>query len=86
VQGYRKLKNIDRDPRVAVSVLDRDDPSTYYSVAGTVITTDTEAGRASVEELSLKYTGQPYRAYAAGNQTRVLLAIRVDRILHAPWH
>ena len=84
VEGYRKLKNIERDPRVAVSVLDRDDSSTYYSVAGTVIATDTEAGRAGIEELSRKYTGKPYRSYAGGNQIRVLLTIRIDRILHAP--
>ncbi len=42
VQGFRKLKNVGRDPRVAVSILDRDDPANYYSLAGTVISTDTE--------------------------------------------
>ena len=85
VQGYRKLTNIERDPRVAISVLDRDDPSTYYSVQGTVIDMDTEHGAESIESLSQKYTGGPYRQYGGRQAVRVLLTIRVDRIVHAPW-
>jgi PPOX class probable F420-dependent enzyme len=86
VQGFRKLKNIGRDPRVAVSILDRDDPSTYYSLAGTVISTDTEGAAEHIERLSHKYTGGPYPNYSGQPQVRVILTIRVDRIVHAPWH
>jgi PPOX class probable F420-dependent enzyme len=86
VQGFRKLKNIQRDPRVAVSILDPDDPSSYYSVQGTVIDTDTEHGAESIERLSQKYTGKPYKPYRPGPQVRVLLTIRVDSIVHQPWH
>ena len=86
VRGFRKLRNIERDPRVAVSILDRDDPTTYYSLAGTVISMDTEGARESIDQLSEKYTGGPYQNYGAADQVRVLLTIRVDRIVHAPWH
>jgi PPOX class probable F420-dependent enzyme len=86
VEGYRKLRNIRRDPRVAVSVLDPDDPSTYYSVQGTVVETSSERGPESIERLSQKYTGGPYRPYRTGPQVRVLLTIRVDAIVHRPWH
>jgi PPOX class probable F420-dependent enzyme len=85
VQGFRKLKNIRRDPRVAVSILDRDDPATYYSLAGTVISTDTEGAAEHIDRLSHKYTGGPYPNYRGRPQVRVLLTIRVDRIVHAPW-
>ncbi|BCY08273.1 PPOX class F420-dependent oxidoreductase [Actinoplanes sp. L3-i22] len=86
VRGFRKLRNIERDPRVAVSVLDGADPSNYYSLAGTVISTDTEGARESIDRISRKYTGGPYQNYGGGEQTRVLLTIRVDRVVHAPWH
>jgi PPOX class probable F420-dependent enzyme len=86
VQGFQKLKNIERDPRVAVNVLDPDDASSYYAVRGTVVETTTEGGRESIEALSQKYTGGPYRNYGGEGQTRVLLRIRVDRISHQPWH
>ncbi|GIF03936.1 PPOX class F420-dependent oxidoreductase [Actinoplanes siamensis] len=86
VRGFRKLRNLERDPRVAVSVLDGADPSTYYSLAGTVISMDTEGARESIDRLSHKYTGGPYQDYGGRRQTRVLLTVRVDRIVHAPWH
>lgn len=85
VEGHQKLKNIRRDPRVAVSVLDRDDPSTYYSIAGTVISIDEEGAAEHIERLSRKYTGGPYRNYRGIPQIRVVLTIRADRIVHAPW-
>lgn len=86
VQGHRKLKNIDRDPRVAVSVLDPDDPADYYSVRGTVTGTGTDGARESIERLSQRYTGAPYRSYGGNSaEVRVLLTIQVDRIIHEPW-
>jgi PPOX class probable F420-dependent enzyme len=85
VQGFRKLRNVERDPRVAVSILDRSDPATYYSLAGTVISADTEGAAEHIERLSHKYTGGPYPNYSGRPQVRVLLTIRVDRIVHAPW-
>jgi PPOX class probable F420-dependent enzyme len=86
VQGHRKLKNIERDPRVAVSVLDPDDPADYYSVRGTVTGTGTDGARESIERLSQRYTGGPYRSYGGNSaEVRVLLTIQVDRIIHEPW-
>ena len=85
VRGFRKLKNVGRDPRVAISILDKDDPATYYSLAGTVISTDTEGAAEHIERLSHKYTGGPYPNYSGRPQVRVLLTIRVDKIVHAPW-
>jgi PPOX class probable F420-dependent enzyme len=86
VEGHQKLKNVHRDPRVAVAVLDRADPSTYYSVAGTVISIDEEGAAEHIDRLARKYTGAGYRSYRGVPQTRVLLTIRPDRIVHAPWN
>jgi PPOX class probable F420-dependent enzyme len=86
VEGFRKLRNVARDPRVAVSVLSREDPASYYSLAGTVISRDTEGASAHIDRVSHKYTGGPYPHYSGRPQVRVLLTIRVDRIVHAPWN
>jgi PPOX class probable F420-dependent enzyme len=85
VRGFQKLKNIARDPRVAVSILDREDPADYYSLAGTVISTDTEGAAEHIDRVSHKYTGGPYPKYSGRPQVRVLLTVRVDRVVHAPW-
>lgn len=86
VQGFRKLRNVERDPRVAVSILSKDDATDYYSLAGTVISADTEGAAEHIDRVSHKYTGGPYPNYGGRPQVRVLLTIRVDRIVHAPWH
>ena len=84
VEGFRKLANVRRDPRVAISILDRERPVRYYSVRGTVVDSTTEGGAEGIERLSHKYTGGPYRPFRPGPQTRVVLTIRVDRIVHPP--
>jgi len=85
VRGYQKLRNVERDPRVAVAVLDPDDASRYYGLRGEVVSISEDEAPATIESLSQKYTGGPYRGYGGGDQTRVLLTIRVDRVVHAPW-
>jgi PPOX class probable F420-dependent enzyme len=79
-QGFRKLRNIDRDPRVAVTVSDPDRPSRYYQVRGHVVDITTEGASEHVEKLSQKYLGRPYPWYSGRDQVRVLLTIVADRI------
>jgi PPOX class probable F420-dependent enzyme len=58
----QKAKNIRRDPRVTVTIWDRDDPYHYAEVRGEVV--ETVAGpeaRAHIDSLSLKYYGHEYR-------------------------
>ncbi len=85
VRGFQKLKNIDRDPRVAVTILDPEDTFSYWSVRGTVLGTTIDGAAAHIEELSQKYTGGPYTWARGRVQERVLLTIGVDKIVHQPW-
>ncbi len=87
VEGFRKLANVRRDPRVSVSILDHERPTRYYSVRATVIHISTEGGVEGINRLAMKYTGGPYRQYRPGPpQVRVVLTIAVDRIVHPPQH
>ena len=42
VEGFQKVKNIRRDPRVAVAVSDPSNPSRYFSVRGEVLSVTSE--------------------------------------------
>ena len=44
VDGYVKLRNMARDPRVAVAIADPADPSRYVQIRGRVIGTTTDGG------------------------------------------
>jgi PPOX class probable F420-dependent enzyme len=80
VQTHLKVKNIDRDPRVAVAVCDASDPSRYYAIRGRVEKMTTEGGAEHIEVLSQRYTGGPYAWYGGRGQVRVILTIRADKI------
>ena len=57
----RKGKNLAGDPRVAISVLDRENPYRTARVRGSVMATrEGEAALEVIDRLSVKYTGQPF--------------------------
>jgi PPOX class probable F420-dependent enzyme len=45
VQGFQKVKNVERDPRVAVAVADPSGPSRYYAIRGRVVNVPPRAAR-----------------------------------------
>jgi PPOX class probable F420-dependent enzyme len=80
VQGFQKLRNMERDPRVAVNVSDPANPSRYFEIRGRVISTTTEGGAEHIEALAQRYLGGPYPWYGGRDQTRVVVTIAADRI------
>jgi PPOX class probable F420-dependent enzyme len=75
----QKYRNVSRDPKVAVTIIDREDPYRFAEVRGTVVeaVTGPEA-RASIDELSMKYRGRPYSAENITSE-RVILRIAPTR-------
>lgn len=80
VEGYQKVRNVDRDPRVAVTVSDPGDPSRYYAVRGHVVGRTTDGAAAHIDNLAQRYLGTPYPWYGGRDQVRLLLTIRADKI------
>jgi PPOX class probable F420-dependent enzyme len=77
--GRQKLKNVDRDPRVTVTLIDAANPSHYAEVRGRVVeVVKGQVARQHIDELSQKYTGQPYDPSAIKTE-RVILRIAPDR-------
>jgi PPOX class probable F420-dependent enzyme len=80
VEGSAKLAHFRRDPRIAVAVADREEPSRYVELRGRVVGTTTDGAVDHIEALAQRYTGQPYQWYGGRDQIRVLLTIEVDHI------
>jgi PPOX class probable F420-dependent enzyme len=57
--GRRRLDHIRHDPRVSLTVLDRDDWGTHVSVQGRLTLLDDHDLR-DIDEIARHYTGQPY--------------------------
>ncbi|MEO5940908.1 MAG: PPOX class F420-dependent oxidoreductase [Candidatus Limnocylindrales bacterium] len=80
VRTHVKVRNIERDPRVAITVADSDDPSSYYQVRGRVIETTTDGAVEHIEMLAHKYLGTPYPWYGGRDQVRVMLVIDPEHV------
>ena len=80
VQGHQKLRNVRRDPRVAVAISDPHRGSRYFQVRGRVIDITTDGAVDHIEKLAQRYLGGPYPWFGGRNQVRVILTIQADRI------
>lgn len=75
----QKFRNVEADPRVTVTVFDRENPYRYVEARGRVVSTDVgERARAHIDELAQKYTGKDY-ANPIGSD-RVVLRVEVEHL------
>jgi PPOX class probable F420-dependent enzyme len=57
----QKFKNVERDPRVTVTIWDREDPYSFVEVRGEVVgKARGQEARKHIDDLSYKYRGSPY--------------------------
>ncbi len=71
-----KAKDMRRDPRVALSVTDADDPYRMAAVQGRVVEERGDEGCALMDPISVKYTGRPF---PSRGPDRVCFVIKVEK-------
>ncbi|MHB8219191.1 MAG: PPOX class F420-dependent oxidoreductase [Acidimicrobiales bacterium] len=79
-RGRAKARNVERDDRVAVSVIDPDDPYNVVMVRGTVVEITTDDADAHIDHLAKKYLGVDEYPMRKPGEVRLKLRIRTDRI------
>ena len=77
-RGRKKDRNLRESPRIALSILDPDDPYRYLGVQGEVVEITEEGGAEHIDKLSRKYRGRAYSLPAG--QVRVIYKIRPLRV------
>jgi len=78
VRGRLKERNLQRDPRVSLSVFDLEDPLKYVEVRGRAEITE-EGGRELINELSHKYDGKDFRTEPP-EVVRVVVRVVPDKV------
>ena len=74
--GSRKARNVARDPRVAISIIDRAQPYATALIRGRVTEVlDGDDAWRVIDRIATKYTGAPYPL----RSDRVVLLIEPDR-------
>ena len=79
-QGRKKARNLERDSRVAVTVIDPDDPYNVVAFRGTVTEVTTDGADAHIDALAKKYLGVDTYPMRREGEVRVRVTVRTDRI------
>ncbi|MFT4891750.1 MAG: PPOX class probable F420-dependent enzyme, partial [Halobacteriales archaeon] len=60
MQGRQKERNVQREPKVGLSIVDPEDPYRYVSVRGEVVTVTQDGAVEHINELAHRYMGHDY--------------------------
>lgn len=79
--GRVKSNNVERDNRVAISVVDKDNAWRYVLVRGTIDEQRYEGAEAHIDALAKKYLGKDEYPFRTPTEKRVTLVIRPHHVI-----
>ncbi len=79
-EGRLKDRNIRRDPRVAISLFDPDNPYRSLSIRGRVTKISNDGADAHIDKMAKKYMGVDEYPYRTPTEQRVIYYIEPQRI------
>ena len=79
-EGRQKMKNIRRDPRVAIDILNNENPYEMVTLRGRVVELTHEGADAHIDKLAKKYLGRDSYPFRSPDEQRVILRIEPEKI------
>ena len=79
-QGRVKDKNVRRDPRVSLAIVDPENPYRYLGIRGRVVEITQKGADEHINSLSQKYLSKPVHPYRQPGEVRVLYKIAPERV------
>ena len=83
-EGRLKQKNISRDDRVAISVIDQNNPYHMVTVRGRVVEQRKEGADEHIDKLAKKYLGVDRYPRRSPNEKRIIIKIKPERVHYQP--
>jgi PPOX class probable F420-dependent enzyme len=81
-KGRVKQKNLARDPRIAVAVVDRNNPYNVATIRGRVLEQTTKGADAHIDRMAKKYLGLDSYPFRNAAEERVILKVKPEKIFH----
>lgn len=78
-EGRQKDKNLQRDGRVAMSIMDPENPYRYLEVRGHIAQRTREGADQHIDAMARKYLGKDKYPFRQPGEVRVLYKIAADR-------
>jgi len=79
-RGRVKDKNIRRDPRVTLTLMDPDNPYRYMEIRGRVVDVTEKGADQHIDKLAKKYLGVDKYPYAQPGEVRVLYRVKPEHV------
>jgi PPOX class probable F420-dependent enzyme len=79
-QGRQKDKNLQKDKRVALSIIDPDNPYRYLEVRGRVAERTLNGADAHIDAMALKYLGKDKYPFRQPGEVRVIYKIEPEHV------
>ena len=83
-EGRIKHKNILRDPRVAVSVVSKDNPLDMTTIRGRAVEIIPDYDYKHADVLTLQYMGREHYPFKREGEKRIILKIKPERVFVLP--
>ena len=80
VVGHQKERNVRRDPRVAINLIDPNDQSRQAAIRGHVVEMTTEGAAEQINSLAKKYMGVDEYPFGSPDETRITLKISPEHV------
>lgn len=80
-EGRLKTRNVEREPHVAISVVDSQNPYRYTIVRGTIVERRHEGADAHIDAMAKKYLNQDTYPMRTAQEQRVILWIKPHHVL-----
>jgi len=77
-KGRQKDRNLRRDPRVALAIIDPDNPYRYLEIRGKVVEITEQGAAAHIDKMAKKYLGADKYPYGQPGEIRVMYKIRPE--------
>jgi PPOX class probable F420-dependent enzyme len=81
-EGRLKHKNVSRDPRVAISIFDHNNPYNMVTIRGRVVEQTRSGADEHIDKLAKKYFGVDKYPFRSPSETRIILKIKPEKIFH----
>lgn len=74
----QKVHNLERDPRIALSILDPENPYRYLEIRDQVVAVEPDADHAFIDSLAKKYIDQDRYPWHQPGDERVVVKVRPE--------
>ena len=82
-EGRTKEKNLSRDQRVAISIVDQNNPYNMVTIRGKVIEQTIKGADEHIDKLAKRYLGVDKYPFRSPTEKRIILKVMPEKIFHS---